>query len=279
MKNPFKKRDGVAEIERELITLEKRKTDEERQRSETMQALEEAKELRRESLSSEDGDVEKVTATIRRLATEAADHADLLGEIDQQIIDAQARLTSARERESRNAEVTRLNRAADSIDAKAPELKKAAATLARLIRSVGAELADDDGLWPTHSTKRPSERPEGRADLASRREGMAALVAELVAAELPELFDVTYDNRFGYMGILVRLVNPRVQQPDWIGREVPEPPLDTATALQSMFSNRLRQRAATIELGSTRLSENSIARLAGLPVPWPELESVEQAIG
>lgn len=248
MKNPFKTTAGATAVAEELGRLESRKTEAERQRVETLQALEAEREARRAGLASDSFDVAASTKRLRDMDAAAADLQNLIDDLTAAIEATSGRFKNAKDAEERAAAAEKLDAYATAAEAAGADLEKAVAALAKAVRNMLATVPADVGMFPAHGMDRPDRRPEGRALLASSREAVAAAVADGLASAIPEIFDC-YSANFGYRRALMCLMNPAAPQPSFRA-DSPTTPLSTRDAVLALVVDRLRDRAEAIRSGA-----------------------------
>ena len=252
MRNPFQKRTTTASIEIEKATLSKRRSEVAGRIAAVGAALDAAKLERRETLSS-DGDFAGLTTKIRELTIESTDLEALIVDIDAQIADASARLATARDAEARAASALALEKIASDAELRVPEIEKAAAVFAKAISGLKADLGDSIGFWPSHNATRPEGSIDERKDKATAREVAAGIVAELLAKQMPWLFE-TVGGRDGYRSSLSRILDPRSPQRNWVA-EQPTAPLSAAEIMESLVCAPLRDHALAIKDGTADIEK------------------------
>ncbi|MFA7413669.1 MAG: hypothetical protein WC048_04220 [Rhizobium sp.] len=245
MKNPFRKSGDSASIEGELKRLADRKTEAERKRSEVLQALEEARQARRDVLDGEQAAIDAASAKLKALQTEAGDLADLIADIEAAIESASDRFRQAREHEARNAAASQMESVAAKVDGQTAELEKAVKQLAKAARGMLNAIPDAVGTFRIYHGDRPEHRQE-RGDYASGREAVAAALADALAAELPELFDRYREN--GYRRALLCVMDPQATQPSYRAN-FPTEPLPAREVVNALIVDRLKTRAQAIRAG------------------------------
>ena len=269
MKNPFKKRSTSADIEAELAKLSAKMTDLQRQRSEKLQALEEAKAARREALAEDDAVIEAATAKVRKLTADVDDMAAMIDEYSAAIEAAQERFRTAHDSEVRQAAAARLEGIAARVDTITPELQKSVAQLASAVRKLISGLPPEIGVFPAHHSHRPDGRPEGSNAMMSPREVIIGLVAEVLFAEFPDFFD--------HGTGLMLFDDPAAPQPAIMGfARRRTPGLPAPAAIDALLTSRLRDRAARILAGEADpvLTDIKIAEPYRAPPPDPEMQIV-----
>lgn len=246
MKTTSKMQIGSAGVAEELARLEARKAEAERQRAETLTSLEDARQARRDGLSSEDFDLKGSAKRIRELDGAAADLEVLISDLEAAQVAASERLRASRDGEERAAVAAKLEAMAAAADTAGADLERAVLGLGKAVRALLATVAPDLGLFPAYHMDRPEERPEARNVMASPREAVAAALADALAAELPEVFDHYREN--GYRRALFSLMDPRAPQPSFRSG-APTNPLRAREAVSALLVERIRARAAAITSG------------------------------
>lgn len=254
MKNPLKAMLGkrpksAAEIEAELAKLAGKLADHQRRRSELMQSAEEARAAWRESLAEDDDTIAAAKAQVDRLERDADDAALTITEYEAAIADAEDRFRTASADERRRAAAAALEAVAKKVDALKAEFQRDVAKMASTARKLLAAIPNDMGVFSVVADARPGERPERRNEFASNREAVAAVLAEALLAELPELFDFAKSGNYTALGLLA-VGDPqaaRVEAMAWHRREAMG--LQAGTAIDALISSRLRDRAAKILAG------------------------------
>ena len=264
MKTTSKMQIGSAGVAEELARLEARKAEAERQRAETLTSLEDARQARRDGLSSEDFDLKGSAKRIREIDGAAADLGVLISDLEAAITSTSERLRASRDREERAAVADRLQAMASAADGAGADLEKCVVALGKAVRALLATVAPELGLFPAYHMDRPEGRPEARNAMASPREAVAAALADALAVELPELFD-TYRASFGYNRGLMCLMDARAPQPSFRSG-APTNPLRSREAVSALVVDRLRARAAAI------LSGESPAQISDIRPPEPPKE-------
>lgn len=247
MKLTLKKQTGSAAVAEELSRIEVRKAEAERKRAETLQALEDARQARRDGVASEDFDLAGAARRIRDLDAAAADLEVLISDLEAAQVTTSERLRASRDGEERAAVAGKLEAMAAAADTAGADLEKAVLGLGKAVRALLATVAPDLGLFPAHHMDRPEGRPEARNVMASPREAVAAALADALAVELPELFD-TYRVSFGYSRGLMCLMDARAPQPSFRSG-APTNPLRSREAVSALVVDRIRARAAAITSG------------------------------
>lgn len=265
MKNPFRKSGDSASIEGELKRLADRKTEAERRRSEVLQALEEARQARRDVLDADDAAISAASGKLKALQVEAADLAELVTDLEAAIEAASDRFRHAREHEARNAAASQMESVAAKVDGQTAELEKAVKQLAKAARAMLASIPDGVGTFRMYSGDRPEDRAE-RGDYASGREAVAAVLADALAAELPELFDRYREN--GYRRALLCIMDPQATQPSYRAN-LPTEPLPAREVLNALIVDRLKVRAQAIRSGEQAASLADV-RLRSVEPPRPK---------
>lgn len=264
MKLALKKQTGSAAVAEELARIEIRKAEAERKRSETLQALEDARQARRDGVASEDFDLAGAARRIRDLDGAAADLEVLISDLEAAHVATSERLRASRDGEERAAVADRVQAMAAAADTAGADLEKCVVALGKAVRALLATVAPDIGLFAAHAMSRPEGRLEARNAMASPREAVAAALADALAAELPEVFD-TYRASFGYSRGLMCLMDARAPQPSFRSG-APTNPLRSREAVSALVVDRLRARAAAI------LSGESPAEISDIRPPEPAKE-------
>lgn len=250
MKNPFKKSGDSAAIKAELKRLADRKAEAERKRSEVLQALEEARQARRDVLDADDAAIAAASGKLKALQIEAADLAELITDLEAAIDGASERFRHAREHEARQAAAEKLDSVAAKIDGQSSEFEKSVKQLAKVARAMLSAIPDGVGTFPMYSSSRPEDRDE-RGNFASGREAVAAVLADALAAELPELFDHYREN--GYRRALFCLMDAAAPQPDYRADQ-PTEPLPAREVVNALIVDRLKTRAQATRDGEEAAS-------------------------
>lgn len=286
MKNPIKAMMGrrpnsAADIENELARLGQKLADHQRRRSEVLQALEEAKEARRSVLAEEDAIIAEATANVRRLEAEALEHSQMIEEFEAAIAGAEERFRQAADQEKRRAAAEKLEKTAAAVDALASELQKGVLSVAGTVKKLRQCIPADLGVFDIDYNSRPPKRPEHLNDFSSGREAIAAVLAEVILAELPELFDfVNVETRtFGtrHAVALIAVGEPTAQQVNvlaWDTRDAIG--LSASEAIDALITSRLRKRAAGVLAGETQTDGAAVKIVEPYkaPPPPPELRIV-----
>ncbi len=260
MKLTLKKQTGSAAVAEELARIEIRKAEAERKRSETLQALEDARQARRDGLSSEDFDLAASAKRIRELDGAAADLEVLISDLEAAHVATSERLRASRDGEARAAVAGKLEAMAAAADTAGTDVEKAVLGLGKAVRALLATVAPDLGLFPAYHMDRPEERPEARNVMASPREAVAAALADALAAELPEVFDHYREN--GYRRALFSLMDARAPQPSFRSGARTNP-LRAREAVSALVVDRIRARAAAI------ISGDAPAEISDIRPPEP----------
>lgn len=258
MKSVTKTTTGATAVAEELGRLEARKAEAERQRAENLTALEDARQARRAGLSSDSFDVDASSKRIRDLDAAAADLQTLIADLDAAIEATAGRFRDAKEAEERAAAAEKLEGFATAAEAAGSDLEKAVVGLAKAVRALLATVPPDVGMFPARSLNRPTGRPEGNSLLASPREAIAAVVAEAVAYNLPEIVDGYRDNGY-YRRSLMCVMNPEAANPT-LNASQPTNPLATSAAVAALITNRLRDRAEAIRTGAAGTNLSDVSR-------------------
>lgn len=272
MKYPFRKTGDSASIEGELKRLSDRKAEAERRRSEVLQALEEARQARRDVLDADDAAISAASGKLKALQVEAADLSELIVDLDAAIDAASERFRQAREHEARNAAASQLESISAKIDSQTAEFEKAVKTLAKVARTMLAAIPVEVGVAPGHSANRPENR-KGRGML-SGSEAVAAVLADALAAELPELFDAYRQD--GYRRALFCLMDPAAPQPDYRSN-LPTKPLPAREVVNALIVDRLTTRAQAIRDGEEASSLAGVELRVVAPRPPKTVEAEEAA--
>jgi hypothetical protein len=281
MKNPIraligKKPKSAGEIETELARLGQKLEDHKRRRSELMQAAEEARATWRVSLADEDDVIAATKANVDRLERDADEAARVITEYEAAITDCQDRFRRASTEERRRAAAADLEATAKKVDALKSELEKGVAQIAGTMRKIMAAIPADVGVFPMLADARPGDRPERRNEFASNREAAAAVLAEALLAELPELYDFIKVGH--YTGLCLLAVGDpqaaRVEAMGWTQRDAMG--LPASTAVEALISSRLRDRAARIIAGELEPDGSmlEIVEPFRVPPPLPEMRIV-----
>lgn len=267
MKNPFRKSGDSASIESELKRLADRKSEADRKRSEVLQALEDARQARRDVLDGEQASIDGATAKLKALTIEAADLAEMIEDFDAAINAANERFRQAREHEARQTAAAQLEAIAAKIDAQTAEFEKAVKAIAKAARAMLSAIPDGIGTFPMYAGDRPGHRQE-RGNYASGREAVSAVVADALAAEIPELFDAY--SQVGFRRALFCPMNQRAIQPSYRANE-PTEPLPAREVVNALIVDRLKTRAQAIRSGEEAASLNDVR----YHVPAPRVKSVD----
>lgn len=282
MKNPLKamlgkKPKSAAEIEAELAKLSGKLADHQRRRSELLQAAEEARAAWRESLAGEDDEINAAKAQVDRLEREADDAGRVIAEYEAAISAAEERFRTAAAEERRGTAAAALEATAKKVDSLKTDLEKAVAAVASATRKIMAAIPSDMGVFPTLADARPGDRPERRNEFASNREAVAAVLAEALLSELPELFDFTKSGHYTALGLLA-VGDPeaaRVEAMGWNRRDALG--LPAGAAIDALISSRLRDRAAKILAGEIDVGGATIT--IEKPYREPEPPSETRIVG
>lgn len=254
MKNPItalmgRKPKAATEIKAELTKLAGKLADHQRRRSELLQAAEEARTAWRESLADEDEVIATAKAQVDRLEREADDAGRTIEEYQAAISAAEERFRAASADERRSGQAATLEATAKKVDALKTDLEKAVASVASAARKLLVAIPADTGVFPVQAGARPGDRPERQNAFASNREAVAAVLAEALLSELPELFDFTKSGNYHVLGLLA-VGDPaadRVEAMGWTQRDALGLPV--SDAIDTLISSRLRDRAARILAG------------------------------
>ena len=277
MKNPLqtvfgKKPKSAAEIEKELAKLAGKLADHQRRRSELLQSAEEARAAWRDSLADDDDVIAAAKAKVDQLERQADDAARTIAEYESAIADAQERFRLTGDQERRSAAAAALETTAKKVDALAPEFEKDVAKVAATARKLMTAIPLETGVFNVSMNARPDERPEKGNGYASRREAVAAVLAEVLLAELPELFDFMKSGNYTALGLLA-VADPEAQQVEamaWHRRDVVG--LPAASAIDALISSRLRGRADRIRAGEIEPDSTSIKISKPYRPPAPPVE-------
>jgi hypothetical protein len=254
LKNIFKSRTTVSAVEVEIANLEKRRAEIVVRIGDAELALEQAREERREILSTT-GDFDGITQRVSEIANQLAGLQIVLIDVDTQGDDALARLTKARDAETRAASAAALEKLALAAESRLPEIEKVAAALAKAVLGLRADLGQDVGFFPAYNATRPDGSVDDGKDKATSREVVAAIVAEVLAKAVPWMFDVA-STRDGYRSGLFRVMDPASFQPSWTS-DYPTDPLGAAEIVHALVSGPLRERASAIRAGDAAVERPS----------------------
>ena len=251
MKNPLKamlgkKTKSAAEIEAELTKLAGKLADHQRRRSELLQSAEEARAAYRESLADDDDVIAAAKAKVDQLEKEADDAGRMIAEYEAAISAAEERFRVASADEQRRAAAAALEATAKKVDALSGDLEKGVAQIAATARKLLAAIPADTGVFSVLPDARPGDRPERRNNFASNREAVAAVLAEALLAELPDLFDFMKVGHYNALGLLA-VGDPeaaRIEPMGWSQRDAVG--LPAGAAIDTLISSRLRDRAGRI---------------------------------
>ena len=246
MKNIFKPRNAASEIETEIGNLEKRRAEIATRIDNEELALQQARDERRELLST-DGSIDQITKRCSEIASQLADLRVVLDDVDAQGADAIARLAKARDKAERTASAERLEKVASAAEQRIPEIEKAAGVFAKAISGLRDELGDVT-LWGSHNASRPEGSVDERKAKATAREVAAGIVAEVLARQMPWLFE-TFNGRDGYRSTMSRILDPKSTQPNWTAGQMSDP-LSAAEIVQSLVCTPLREQALAIRDGA-----------------------------
>ncbi len=270
MKNPFRKSGDSAAIEQELRRLAGRKADAERKRSEVLQALEEARQARRDVLDADDAAIAAASGKLKALQVETTDLAELITDIDAAIEGASGRFRHAQEHEARSASAAQLDAIAAKIGDQSADFERAVKQLGKAARAMLSAIPAQVGVFPLSKYRRPEDRDE-RGDMASGREAVAAVLADALAAELPELFDKYRDK--GYRRALFCLMDPRAPYPDFRA-DTPTDPLPAKDVVASLIVDRMKARAGAIRSGEAAASLDDVCLRVVAPRPQRAVELI-----
>jgi len=250
-----------AGIQAELDTLEARKANAERERSDTMQALEEARQARRDVMSADEQTIQAASSKVNELTQKVAGLESLIEDASLAIESQLERLREAKGREEREGKIAELEAVAGKIEAQAADLAKAIATVGKIARGMIADIPEDMGVFPLSYYDRPADRnrPEASSAFASGREAVAAAIADGLADVLPEMFDGFSDSGYGYRSALFRVMTPGEVRPSFHGKQ-PTSPLPTEKAVKALISGRLRDRASSIKAGEATVDTCAVTR-------------------
>ncbi|ACM27537.1 hypothetical protein Arad_3632 [Rhizobium rhizogenes K84] len=246
LKNIFKPRTVISEIEVEIENLEKRRAEIVTRVGNAELALKQVREERREILSTT-GDFDLITKRCSEIANQLADLRVVLDDVDAQGADAIARLAKARDQAERATSAESLEKVASAAEQRIPEIEKAAGVFAKAISGLRYDLGDVS-LWESHNASRPEGSVDERKDRATAREVAAGIVAEVLARQMPWLFE-TFNGRDGYRSAMSRIMDPKSTQRNWTA-EQPLAPLSTAEIVQSLVCTPLREQALAIKDGT-----------------------------
>jgi hypothetical protein len=278
VKNPIaafiaKKPKSAHEIEAELAKLGQKLADHQRRRSELLQAAEEARATWREALAEDDDVIAAAKARVDQLEREADDVGRTIAEYEAAIGAAEERFRDASSDERRRAEAAALETAAKKAQSIAPELEKAVAGVVSAARRLVAAIPVDMGVFRVVADARPGERPEKGNAFASNREAVAAVLAEALLAELPELFDFVRSGHHNVLGLMA-VGDPRadiVEPMGWKQRD--EMGLPAGAAIDALISSRLRARAERILAGEIEPGGGKVDILKPYRHPDPPAET------
>lgn len=270
MKNPFKRNTDSASIEAELKRLADRKAETERKRSEVMQALEDARQARRQVLDADDDVISAASSKLKALQVNAADLSEMIDDIEAAIEAASERFRSAKDAEAREAAAAQLDIIASKIEGQAADFERAVKQLGKAARAMLSAIPAQVGVFPLSKYRRPEDRDE-RGDMASGREAVAAVLADALAAELPELFDKYRDK--GYRRALFCLMDPRAPYPDFRA-DTPTDPLPAKDVVASLIVDRMKARAGAIRSGEAAASLDDVCLRVVAPRPQRAVELI-----
>ncbi len=269
MKNPFKRSTDSASIEQELKRLGDRKVEAERRRSEVLAAVEDAREARRNLLDGDQAAIDQASVKLKALQIEAADLAELLDDLEAAIEAASERFRHARDQEARASTTEKLEAVATKVEGQAGQLEAAAKALAKVARLMIDSIPEELGIAPGHAANRPEGRDDPRGML-NRVEMVGAIVADALAAEMPQIFDAGSDY-LGRTRALHCITEPNAPMPCYSAREV-KGPLAAKEIVAVLIVDRLRDRAAKIKAGELEPVLNDIRPVSVKP---PSVNSVE----
>lgn len=278
MKNPLKgmlgtKSKSAAQIEAELEKLGRKLADHQRRRSELLQSAEEARAAWRESLAEDDDLIATAKSRVDQLEKEADDAGRTIAEYEFAIGAAEERFRAASADEGRRAAAAALEATSKKVDALKTELEKDVAKVASAARKLLAALPGEMGVFPVLADARPGERPERRNEFASSREAVAAVLAEALLAELPELFDFARAGNYTALGLLA-VGDPmaaRIEPMAWHRRDAMG--LPAGAAIDALISSRLRDRAAKILAGEIDVDGAKVEIVKPYREPPPPAET------
>jgi hypothetical protein len=265
MKSLFKPRNTISAVEAEIGNLGKRRAEISTCIVNAELALAQAREERRESLST-NADFDEITTRIRDLGNQLADLQTVVADIDEQTSHAADRLAKARDVDARAASASALEKIASAAEQRAPEIEKAAAAFSKVVEALKAELGDTMAHLETHLASRPAGSIDAGKAYATGREIAAAIAAEALAKALPELFEMSF-TRHGYQAALYRVMDPRAPRPNWESDHMAEP-ISVSKIIAALVSSPLRERAASIRAGGADILQ-SVPQLAADPYVPP----------
>lgn len=282
MKNPIKvligkRPSSAAEIKNELARLGQKLADQQRRRTEIMQALDEAKEARRSVLAEDEEIIAQATGNVERLEGEAAQLGKMVDEYEAAIASAEERFRLATEEEQHRAAVQKLVKAAAAVDAIASEYEKAVAAVSVAVKKMIAAVPGEIGIYKSATNQRPDGRAEGHNDMVSTREVVGAILAESLYYHFPDQFDAANGGWHRHALGLMLVHDPKAREPEvfsWERRR--SAPLSPAAAIDALLTSRLRKRAKAVAGGDPEgnVPEVKIVEPYRSPPPPPEIEVV-----
>lgn len=271
MKNPFRKSGASADISAELNRLKGRRADAERRLELAGQELAAAKAARLETLDGDDAAIEAATNKIRAAQSAFAETEELIRDFDHAIAGAEQRLVAAKDREAREAEAKKLEKAAAAIEKRRPDLEKAVAALASVALAMIRDIPPETGIASGYHLFRREDKRGRRLDHPlSGQEAVYAAIVDGICEALPDIEESFYvDGR--RQSCLVRLVD--VDKPSYGAYDGVSAALPVGEALDKILLGRLKAQVAAILAGDDEPDRLSISPP---PPPEPEKEPVEE---
>lgn len=271
MKNPFRKSGASADISAELSRLTAKRAETEHRLDVKLQELESAKATRLEVLDGDDATIAKATAEVRTAQAVVQETRDLIADFDKAIEAAQDRLSTATDRERREGEAKRVEKAIAGIEKRRPELEKAMAALAAAAKSMIKEIPLGIGIAPgVYLFRREDKRGYRAPHPLSGQEAVYAAIVDGICEALPDIEESFYvDGR--RQSCLVRLVD--VDKPSYGAYDGVPAALPVGEALDKILLGRLKAQVAAILAGDDERDRLSISPP---PPPEPEKEPVEE---
>lgn len=250
MKNPFRK-SSVGKLKDQLEKFESGLGHLRRREILVADLLEKGREKRRTFIRDNPG-IEvppEIRHAIGAAEGDARATAEEIIEYEQQIADLRAALVREEDRVAREADAKTVEDMATAIDQQvAPELEKSMAALRKAAEAFLAIVPEDLKLVESRSWARARGHAREYADHFDRQELLAGVVAEMIYAVAPSLFDrgKTYDTDLA----IRRMFNLDAAVPTT--RFDGAPPAALPDAHRALVSDRLRARAAAIRSGQDR---------------------------
>lgn len=248
MKNPFKS-SPTSKVEAQIAQLEAARVELTKKQSTVEKLLDEHKTAMRAFVR--DNPSLDPPVAIRQSVADARDHIEAIiesiAEGDEQLRALRAELAAARDQEERNDAAKADEALAGFIDNEfAPELAKAAAIIGKACAAYLAKVPDGLAIAESRSWARPRDHARRHAHHFSRKELLAAIVAEQIFAVAPALFEER-SSTSERDHVLARMFG--------LDHEIPtmrldgSPPAPVGDPARVLLSDRLRARAAARRTG------------------------------